>query len=150
MKKLLLLTFLLIFACQSISFAAISGSKGISVPRSAPSTSQPASSSSSSSYKPSAPATSYSDKAPAAKSQQQQAQQSTGSSFLRNAGLLGGGMLLGSMLGGMFGAGSSGMFSQILGMLFNAIAIGLIFMAGRYIWNKFQESRKPKDTRRFR
>ena len=149
MKKVLLLTFLLIFACQSISFAAISGSKGVSAPRSAPSVSQPASNSSSSSYKPSAPATSYSDKAPAAAAAAK-SQQSTGSSFLRNAGLLGGGMLLGSMLGGMFGAGSSGMFSQILGMLFNAIAIGLIFMAGRFIWNKFQESRKSKDTRRFR
>lgn len=147
MKKLLLLTFLLMFACQSMSFAAISGSKGVSAPRSAPSlSSQPAASSSSSSYKPSAPATSYSDKAPTAT----QSQQSTGSNFLRNAGLFGGGMLLGSMLGGMFGAGSSGMVSQIIGMLFNAIAIGLIFMAARYGWNRFQKSRKPKDTRHWR
>ncbi len=147
MKKLLLVTLLLMFVCQSMSFAAISGSKGISAPRSAPSlSSQPASGSSSSSYKPSAPATSYSNKAPLAA----QSQQSTGSSFLRSAGLFGGGMLLGSMLGGMFGAGSSGMFSQMFGMLFNAIAIGLIFMAARYGWNRFQESRKPKNTRPWR
>lgn len=151
MKKLLLLTFVFMFAFQSMSFAAIGGSKGVSAPKSSPSISQPSSSTSPSSskaseYKPSAPANSYSDKAPttAAKTQQQ-AQQSTGSSFLRNAGLFGGGMLLGSMLGHMFGFGSSGMFSELIGMFFNVIIIGLIFMAGRYAWNRLQESRRKKD-----
>jgi predicted lipid-binding transport protein (Tim44 family) len=146
MKKLLLLTFLLMFACQSMSFAAISGSKGVSAPRSAPSTSLQPAANSSSSYKPSAPAASYSNTAPTAA----QSQQSTGSSFLRNAGLFGGGMLLGSLFGGMFGAGSSGMFSQIIGMFFNALAIALLFMAARYGWNRFQESRKPKSTKYWR
>jgi predicted lipid-binding transport protein (Tim44 family) len=145
MRKLLLLTFLFMFAFQSMSFAAISGSKGASAPKSSPSISQPAPSASPSSpsktseYKPSAPANSYSDKAPATAAKPQQ---STGSSFLRNVGLFGGGMLLGSMLGGMFGFGSSGMFSEIIGMLFNAIAIGLIFMAARYAWKRFRESRE--------
>jgi len=55
-------------------------------------------------------------------------------------------MLLGSMLGGMFGLGSSGIFSEIIGMFFNVMIIGLIFMAGRYAWNRFQESRKKKDN----
>lgn len=67
---------------------------------------------------------------------------------MRNAGLFGGGMLLGSMLGGMFGFGSSGMFSEIIGMLINAAVIGLVFMAGRYAWNRFQDSRKKKDAKR--
>jgi len=156
MKKILLLTFMVIFALQSVGLAAVSGSRSSSAPKSSPSISQPSTSSSSSTsttsgYKPSAPASSYSDKAPAAATKtQQQAQQSTGSSFLRNAGLFGGGMLLGSMLGGMFGFGSSGMFASIMGMLFNVMAIGLLFMAGRYLWNRFQESRRKKDEQRLR
>jgi predicted lipid-binding transport protein (Tim44 family) len=152
MKKLLLLTFVFMFAFQSMSFAAIGGSKGVSAPKSSPHTTQSAPSTSptspnkTSDYKPSAPANSYSDKAPATAAKTQQTQQSTGSSFLRNAGLFGGGMLLGSMLGGMFGLGSSGIFSEIIGMFFNVMIIGLIFMAGRYAWNRFQESRKKKDN----
>lgn len=152
MKKLLLLTFVFMFAFQSMSFAAIGGSKGVSAPKSSPHTTQSAPSTSptspnkTSDYKPSAPANSYSDKAPATAAKTQQAQQSTGSSFLRNVGLFGGGMLLGSMLGGMFGLGSSGIFSEIIGMFFNVMIIGLIFMAGRYAWNRFQESRKKKDN----
>ena len=150
MKRLLLLTFLVMFAFQSISFAAISGSKGVSAPRSAPSSSQSAPSTSSnpaSGYKPSAPASSYSDKAPATAVKPQQ---SPGNSFLRNAGLFGGGMLLGSMLGGMFGMGSSGMFSELIGMLFNVLILGAIFMAARYAWNRFQASKKPKAPRNWR
>ncbi|MBP1763293.1 MAG: hypothetical protein H6Q65_351 [Firmicutes bacterium] len=157
MKKLLVVTFMLIFAFQSVGLAAVSGSKRSSAPKSSPSISQPSTGSSSTStsttsgYKPSAPASSYSDKAPAAATKtQQQAQQSTGSSFLRNAGMFGGGMLLGSMLGSMFGFGSSGMFASIMGMLFNVMAIGLLFMAGRYLWNRFQESRRKKDEQRLR
>lgn len=72
MRKLLLLTFLFMFAFQSMSFAAIGGSKGGSAPKSSPRVTQPspnaapAAPSKTSEYKPSAPASSYSDKAPAA------------------------------------------------------------------------------------
>ena len=69
MKKLLVLTFLFIFALQSVGLAAVSSSKGSSAPRSsgsntqkAPSTSQ-TSPNTSSGYKSSAPASSYSEKA---------------------------------------------------------------------------------------
>ena len=159
MRKLLLLTLIFMFVFQSMSFAAISGSKGAppAPSRPAPSVSAPAPSSpasvpsspgTTSGYKPSAPANSYSDKAPAAAKPQQQTQQSNGSSFWRTAGLLGGGMLLGSMLGGMVGFGNSGMFSQIIGMLFSIIPFILIFLVGRYAWNRFQASREKKDSER--
>jgi len=148
MKKLFLLTFMFIFAFNAVSFAAVSGSKSkISAPSSKPSTTQTApSKSSSSDYKPSAPAQSYSDKAPAAaaKPNTQAAQPQTGSSFLRNAGLFAGGMFLGSMLGGMFGLGNSGMFADIMGMLFNVLLLAGIFMAGRFLWDKF----KNRDSKR--
>ncbi|MHC1761400.1 MAG: hypothetical protein AB9917_18170 [Negativicutes bacterium] len=152
MRKLLLFTFLLLLAFQSVSFAAASSSRGAPA-RSAPRVSQPApaaapaASGTTSGYKPSAPANSYSDKAPATavKPQQPAQQPSTGNSFLRSAAMFGGGMLLGSMLGNMFGFGSSGMFSQMIGLLFNVLLIGLIFMAGRYVWNRFRASRERKD-----
>ena len=158
MKKILLLTFLLLFAFQSLIFAAASSSKGSSAPRSSPSVSHPASNApaatpgTTSGYKPSAPANSYNDKAPAATAKTQQPQpqqQSTGSSFLRNLGMIGGGMLLGSMLGNMFGFGSSGMFSQIAGILVNVMILGLIFMLVRYLWNRFQASRAQNNNNRF-
>jgi len=152
LRKLLLLTLLFMFVFQSMSFAAISGSKGAPPAPSRPAPSAPAGVPSSpgttSGYKPSAPANSYSDKAPAAAKPQQQMPQSNGSSFWRTAGLLGGGMLLGSMLGGMFGFGNSGMFSQIIGMLFSIIPFILIFLVGRYAWNRFQASRQKKDSER--
>jgi predicted lipid-binding transport protein (Tim44 family) len=151
MKKLLVLTFLFIFALQSVSLAAVSSSKGSSAPRSstsitqkAPSTSQ-TSPNTSSGYKSSAPASSYSDKAPNAATtakQQVQQQQSTGNSFLRSAAMFGGGMLMGSMLGNMFGFGSNGMFSEILGLLFNVLIVVLLFKAALYIWNRFRANRQ--------
>lgn len=146
MKKLLLLTFVFMFAFNTVSFAAVSGSKART---SSPSTKPPTTQSSptkdtTSGYKPSAPAQSYSEKAPAAKpnSQTQQPAQSNTGGFWRNAGLLGGGMLLGSMLGGMFGFGNSGMFASIMGMLFNVMLLAGVFMAGRYLWNKFKNRDK--------
>ncbi|MBP2635256.1 MAG: hypothetical protein H6Q72_1163 [Firmicutes bacterium] len=148
MKKIFLLTFMFIFAFNAVSFAAVSGSKSkSSAPSYKPSTTQTSpstqttpSKNSSTEYKPSAPAQSYSDKAPAAaaKPNTQTAQQSTGSSFLRNAGLFAGGMFLGSMLGNMFGFGHSGMFADIIGMLFNVLLLAGIFMAGRFLWDKFK------------
>jgi hypothetical protein len=159
LKKLLLFTVLFMFAFQSLSFAAASSSRGVSAPKSAPRVSQPAptapaptapaSSGTTSGYKPSAPATSYSDKAPATavKPSQPMQQPSTGSSFLRSAAMIGGGMLLGSMLGNMFGFGSSGMFAQVIGLLFNIMLVVLLFMAGRYAWNRFRTSRENKDIK---
>ena len=105
MKKLLVFAFLFMFAFQSMSLAAVSGSKGATSAPRAPRVSQPtpsptAPSQAAPGYKPSAPANSYNDKAPAptARPQQPQAPQSTGNSFLRTAAMIGGGMLLGSML----------------------------------------------------
>ncbi|WP_425060491.1 hypothetical protein SCACP_12070 [Sporomusa carbonis] len=143
MKKLLLLTFVFMFAFNTVSFAAVSGSKPkMSSPVSKPPTTQTApSKGTSSEYKPSAPASSYSEKAPAAAAKpanQQTVQQPNTGGFLRNFGLFGGGMLLGSMLGGLFGFGNTGMFASIMGMLFNIILLAGVFMAGRYLWNKFK------------
>ena len=152
MKKILLFTFLLLFAFQSMTFAAVSGSKGSSAPRT-PSVSRPAAAPSSPTspstapgYKPSTPATSYNDKAPAtAAKPQQTAQPSTGSSFLRNAAMIGGGMLLGSMLGNMFGFGSNGMFAEIIGVLFNVMLVFLVVFGLRYAWTRYRASREKKD-----
>ena len=101
MKKLLVLTFLFIFALQSVGLAAVSSSKGSSAPRSsgsitqkAPSTSQ-TSPNTSSGYKSSAPASSYSEKAPTAATKPQlQQPQSTGNGFLRSAAMFGGGSVV--------------------------------------------------------
>lgn len=148
MKRLLLLTFVFMFAFNAVSFAAIGGSKARRAPSMKPPTTQSApAKNNSSDYKPSAPAQSYNEKAPAAaakpNSQTMPGQQATtGGGFLRTAGLLGGGMLLGSMLGGMFGFGESGMFASIMGMLFNVILLAAVFMAGRYLWNKFKNRDK--------
>ncbi len=150
MKKLLLLTFVFMFAFNAVSFAAVSGSKPkMSSPSPKPPTTQSSpTKDTTSEYKPSAPAQSYSEKAPAAaakpnsQTMQQPAQQSNTGGFLRNAGLFGGGMLLGSMLGGMFGFGNSGMFASIMGMLFNVILLAGVFMAGRYLWDKFKNRDK--------
>ena len=56
--------------------------------------------------------------------------QSTGwGSRLRNIGLFAGGMLLGSMLGSMFGFGGMGMMADVLGLLMNIlIAAGVIWL----------------------
>ena len=146
MKKLLVLTFLFIFAMQSVGLAAISSSKGAprtstSVTQKAPSTSQ-TSPNTSSGYKSSAPASSYSEKAPtAATKQQPQQTTSTGNGFLRSAAMFGGGMLMGSMLGNMFGFGSHGMFSEIMGLLFDLMIIALLFKAARYVWNRFSSNK---------
>lgn len=148
MKKLLLLTFLFMFAFNAVSFAAVSGSKArTSSPSVKPPTTQSApTQNKSTEYKPSAPAQSYGEKAPAAAAKpntQAPVQQNSGG-FLRNAGLFGGGMLLGSMLGGMFGFGNSGMFANIIGMVFNVMLLAGIFMAGRFLWEKF----KNRDSNR--
>ena len=54
----------------------------------------------------------------------------------------GGGMLLGGMLGSMFGHGSmlggGSMLGSLLGLVINVLFIAGIFMAGRYLWNKMR------------
>lgn len=142
MKRLLLLTFVFVFAVNAVGFAAVGGSKvRMSAPR--PTTKQ-AAPSTDSNYKPSAPASSYTEKAPAAKAATPQASQPTTSGFMRNFGMFGGGMLLGGLLGNMFG---TGMFGNMMGMLLNIFLLAAIFMAGRYIWNKLT-SRDPRNDKR--
>ena len=143
MKKVLLLTFLLIFALNSFAFAAKSSSRPSSPSR--PSTSAPAAKTApASNYKPSAPANTYSDKAPAVKppAPPQAAAQSGGSSWLRNAGMIAGGMMLGGMLSNMFGHGNSGMLADILGILISVIPFIALFMLGRFLWLRHKEKKE--------
>lgn len=150
MKKILALVLVLVFAFSSVSFAAVSSSRtrssspsiGSSTTKSAPSQ-QTSPSTQGSTYTPSASANTYSDKAPAsqAKPGVQTPQQNNGG-FWRNAGMFGGGMLLGSMLSSMFGFGNMGAMSSIFGMLFNIIILAAIVMGIRYLWNRFRNNRK--------
>ena len=156
MKRILLLTFLLIFALNSFAFAAKSSSKPSSPSRpstSAPAapTTSPAQATPSTGYKPSAPAHTYSDKAPAVKppAPPQAAPQSSGSSWLRNAGMFAGGMLLGGMLSNMFGHGNSGMLADILGILISVIPIIAIFMLGRFLWLRHKEKQQAQTNSRY-
>jgi len=145
-KKLLLITFLFIFAFQAIGFAAVSSSRPrISSPVPKPPTTQTAPSPSSG-YKPSAPANSYSQTAPAAKSTSPSTvQQPASSGFMRGFGLFGGGMLLGSLLGGTFGFGPTSGFATLAGILFNIFLIGGIIMAGRFLWEKFKQRQQDNN-----
>ena len=146
MKKLLVLTFLLLFAFQGMGLAAKSSSSSRSTSTPKMSTTQKASDSG---YKPSAPANSYNQKAPENKSTTpatvQQPNNNSGG-FMRGLGLFGGGMLLGSMLGGSFGFGSNGGFATIIGMLFNILFIAAVIMAVRFLWDKFK-NRKQNEVR---
>lgn len=137
MKKLWLLTILFVFAFNVVCFAAISGAKPrMSSPAPKPPTTQ---TTPQSGYTPSAPASSYSEQAPAVKPPTAQAApQPASGGFMRGLGTFGGGMLLGGLLGSMFGFGNTGMFASLMGMLFNVVLIVGVFMAGRYVWNKFK------------
>jgi predicted lipid-binding transport protein (Tim44 family) len=141
LKKLFVFTFLLIFALQNISFAAVSSSKtrSFSTPPKPPTTQTAPSPSSG--YKPSAPANSYSQTAPSSstKSNSTAAQPPANSGFMRGLGMFGGGMLLGSLLGGSLGFGSGGLFSTLAGVFLNIILIGGILMAIRFVWDKFKQ-----------
>lgn len=139
MKKLSLLTILFVFAFNVVCFAAVSGAKPrMSSPVRKPPTTQTAPNSS---YKPSAPASSYTEKAPAVKpSTPHTASQPATGGFMRSLGMIGGGMLLGGLLGSMFGFGSTGMFATLIGILFNIVLVVGVFMTGRYLWHKFRKS----------
>jgi predicted lipid-binding transport protein (Tim44 family) len=158
-KKIVIFTLMFILV-STACFAAVSSS-GKSSSGSRPSFSAPSSGSSSSkptspgsngdNYKSSAPANSFGDKAPVKQSapsvqQNTQAQSSTGG-FWRNASMIGGGFLAGSLLGNLFGFGHmGGGMSGIFGMLINLLIIGGVVMLVRNLWEKY----KDKDKDRYR
>ena len=152
MKRLLVFTFLFVFALQAIGFAAVGGSKPkvSSPPTQAPTTKQAAPAApapdASSGYKPSAPASSYSEKAPAtaAKPGTAPAQQPSSGGFMRNMALFGGGMMLGGLLGNMFGFGAGSFFAEMIGMLFNVMLLAGVFMGARFLWNKYKQNQEEK------
>jgi predicted lipid-binding transport protein (Tim44 family) len=145
-KKLLLLTFLVLFAVSTVCAAApSSSSRPASAPK--PSTSQTAPATSpSSGYKPSAPASSYSNTAPKPAAPQPAQQPATGG-WMRTLGMLGSGMLIGGLLSSLFGFGNSGMFASIIGILANVVLLAGIFMAGRFLWTKYKEHRAETQRR---
>lgn len=145
MKKVLLITFVLIFALNGFCFAAKSSSSRPSGGSSSSSTA-PASG-----YKPSAPANTYTDKAPLnrAAATTQAPQQSTGSSWMRNVGMLAGGMMLGGMLSSMLGQGSTGMLADIMGLLVSLVPILLLVMLGRFLWIRYKSKPEKQPVSRF-
>lgn len=146
MKKILAFTLIFVLAFGSVSFAAVGSSRTkSSTSRPSTSTSMPSSNTTKQAapdtgYKPSAPANSYSDKAPSSqvKPGTPNSQQQTTGGFWRNAGMFGGGMLMGSMLSSMFGFGSMGAMSSIFGVIFNILILAGIIMGIRFLWNKFR------------
>lgn len=65
---------------------------------------------------------------------------------MRNIGLFAGGMFLGSMLSGLLGWGSMGFMSEILGMLFNIIAIYVVIKLVLWAWRSLR-GRKTETSR---
>lgn len=152
-KKIIILAILAIFAMSSLTFAA-RGSARISSFRSAPSFSshqKAPSISKTREYKPSQDAKSISKNAPESTNMaRSNASTSTGTSrwgnTLRNIGLFGGGMFLGSMLGHMFGMGGTGFFSSMMGLLFNIVMIFAVIAVVRMIWSKLKGSSKQNTS----
>ena len=144
LKKLLILTFIFLFALQGVGLAAKGGSfrAAPAAPKSAPlppagsSKSAPAPSSD---YKPSAPASSYKETAPnpgsnaAANPASPLQRPNSSGGLMRGLGLFGGGMLLGSLFGGNSMLGG-------LGFLGDLVFLVLILLAGRFLWSKFKGS----------
>lgn len=153
MKKILVFTLSLMLILSSVSFAAVSSSGSRSSSRPSTSSSMPSvgnstrqaapsPSSPGTNYKPSAPSNSYSDKAPSSQVKpgaQANTQQSSGG-FWRNAGLFGGGMLLGSLLSHAFGFNPMSGMASMFGILFNVLILAAVIMGIRYLWNKFRSS----------
>lgn len=141
----------------STAYAAKGGAKmggggakavtGSSAPKSAPSASEnsgKAVSGNGGSYQPSKDAKSLDKNAPAAnanaKTNTAAANTQSGSrwgSALRNIGLFAGGMMLGSMLAGLFGMGG-GMLGDIMGVLANVAMLFVAIMVIKWLWNKFR------------
>ena len=137
-------------AVPSVAMAARGGAR-ISAPRvqapaarpSTPSTSRPSASPNQREYKPSQNASSIKDQAPSART-------GTGTTAnigsrwgntMRNIGLLAGGMMLGSLLGHLFGFGMGGFMSDILGLLMNVVILCCQTYEKRS-WRNFWYSRK--------
>jgi len=152
MKKIMVLALMLMMFVSTVCFAAVSSSGSKS---STPSSSSKSSTSTpsldkqtapSGSYQPTAPANSYSNTVPAKQAtpsaQQNTQPQSSTSSFWRNASMIGGGMLAGSLLGNMFGSGNMGGESSIFGMLINLLMVGGVVMGIRYLWNKYKNKNR--------
>ena len=139
------------FSVYTVSYAAIGGSK---IKMSAPKTTQKApvnkTQPQKDGYKESAPANSYSDKAPAANSKAQSSAVNSAATksaspfggMMRNIGIFAGGMMLGSMLGSMFGM--NGFMSDIMGLMLNVLIFGGVILLGKTLWDKFK-SRKNED-----
>lgn len=110
----------------SVAYAAKGGSFRPSTPRpSAPKAApKPSAPKSSTQQKSSTQTPSASQKKPAAAATRQQSGGIGG--MLRGIGLFAGGMMLGSLLGNMFGFGGFGAFSTIMGILFNILLYGAI------------------------
>ena len=147
MKKIMALTLMLVMFVSTVGFAAVSGSGSKSSSRTSTSTKSSSQTAPSGTYKSTAPANSYSNTTPA-KQTTPSVQQNTQpqSSFWRNASMIGGGMLAGSLLGNMFGSGNmGGMGSSIFGMLINLLMIGGVVMGIRYLWNKYKNKDKDKN-----
>jgi predicted lipid-binding transport protein (Tim44 family) len=154
MKKVLLVTFVLIFALNGLCFAAKSSSSppARSSSSSGPSTNSPASQAAPGGYKPSAPANSYNNQAPAAKPNQaaaatQTPQPAAGSNWMRNIGMLAGGMMLGGMLSSMLGHGSTGLLADIMGIIISVIPIILLFVLGRFLWTRYKNRQENVPAR---
>lgn len=151
MKKIMALTVILLLAFSPLCFGAISSSKtksfspapkpGVSTPKT-----QQSNPNGSTSYQPSAPGSSYKENAPAAQSKTgtSTAAQPAQNSTWRNIGLLGGGMLLGGLLGSMFGFGH---LSSLFGVLINIIFAAGIVMGIVYLWNRFRRKQEHKNIR---
>lgn len=143
-KKIIALVVICVFAMSSLAFAAKGGAK-VSAPKAAPSMStqqKTPAASTTKEYKPSQDAKSIDKNAPAAATAKSPAAATSSSSpwggMMRNIGLFAGGMFLGGMLSHLFGMGSAGMFSDIMGLLLNVVMIGVVIMLARMLWNKFK------------
>ena len=131
----------------SVAFAAKGGAR-ISAPKSAPAASKPSSNSSNAAkaaspntkdYAPSKSAKDLNKEAPASKANTAAAQSSTGwGSALRSISIFAGGMMLGGLLGHMFGFGAGSLMSDMFGLLMNVVLLGVVLMALRMLWSWFR------------
>jgi predicted lipid-binding transport protein (Tim44 family) len=90
-------------------------------------------------YTPSKSAKELSPTAPGAKAAAKTSGTGWGNA-LRNVGLFAGGMMLGSMLGHLFGWGMGGLMSDIMGLFMNGLMLGCLFVAARWLWRRFRGS----------
>ena len=133
----------------------------VSAPKAAPKASTPSASTKKDSpntkeYAPSKKADQYSESAPAAKSATPNtasnaaaasAQKSTGwGSALRTMGMLAGGMMLGSMLGHLFGFGGAGLFADIMGLVGNLAIIAAVIYLVNMLVRRFMNRKSSNDA----